>query len=86
VLDAATLAVVDHWRPEAGYLWIGLTIDGRYLMAFGSPSDAEIRAFGNHGPQLTFHDTGSGAAVLVIRSAVQQLGSEPYFPLPRPAR
>jgi hypothetical protein len=85
VLDAATLAVVDHWQPEAEYLWLGLTPDGRYVMAFGSPSSAEIQAHGNYGPLLTFHDAASGAAVLIIRSVVTQLGSEPYFPLQGPA-
>ena len=83
--DADTLAVVGHWVPLATYDSLGITADGRYLMALGLPSPAELAVYGNVGPSMVLHDTGSGEAVAILRRIVTRLDGRPSFLVPRPA-
>ncbi len=80
VLDAETLAIVDHWAPAAVYTAIGLSSDGEWLLAEGAPPPAEIEAYGSHGPTLVIHETSFGGAVrIVMRRLVIEHGGVPFF-------
>jgi hypothetical protein len=80
VLDANTLAIVDHWAPAAVYTAIGLSSDGQWLLAEGPPPSAEVDAYGSHGPTLVIHETSFGGPVrIVMRRLVIEHGGVPYF-------
>jgi hypothetical protein len=79
--DAESLAVLGHWDPVGEYDAVALTPDGRYVIALGDASLAEIQAFGNHGRTIAFHDARTGELGLVIRhdvSARAFLVPEPF--------
>ena len=82
--DAETLAVIGHWVPIATYESLGITADGRYLMALGPPTPVEAATQGNVGPSLVLHDARSGEAVAILRRVPGSLGGVPAFLVPRP--
>jgi hypothetical protein len=75
--DAGSLALDAHWPAAAAYDDVGLTPDGRYLIALGGPNADELGRFGNHGPELVIHDPVDGSIVVILRSLVAAYGGIP---------
>jgi hypothetical protein len=77
VFDAQSLALVAHWPSLAAYRSLGLTNDGRYLIAIGGEGAAELDTFGQHGSELAIHDVADGSAVVILRQLELQFGGTP---------
>jgi hypothetical protein len=80
VFDGRAFALIDRWTALAAYGSIGLSDDGRWLMAAGQPgADADGNP-ANWGSSLTIHDTVDGRPALQLGS----LGVDSQiFQLPR---
>ena len=66
VLDPASFTLVDHWAPAAAYGSIGLSRDGRWMLAVGQP-DADTD--GNNTawpPSVAIHDTRDGRLAVQV--------------------
>ena len=65
VFDARTLAPIDHWVPEADYISIAVSEDGRWVYAAGAPG---VDMAGRSAPfdaSITVHDATDGSVDLV---------------------
>ena len=79
VFDAAGLALVDRWEAVAAYGSIGLSGDGRWLLAIGSPGSDEDANPANWQASITVHDLSDGRPALQLGS----LGTDvPVFQVP----
>ena len=66
VVDAATLAVIDHWPPNADLVSIALSPEGSLLYAAGLPGvDASGATRPGQGASVTVFDTATGQERLV---------------------
>jgi hypothetical protein len=66
VFDAATLANLGHWQPEADYISLGVSSDGSHVYAAGLPwVDAGGRARPDQEASITVHSAGDGTVQVV---------------------
>ena len=72
VFDAAGLALVDRWEAVAAYGSIGLSSDGAWLLAIGSPGSDEDANPADWQASITAHDLSDGRPALQLGS----LGSD----------
>jgi hypothetical protein len=67
VMDANSLALVDHWAAIGSETTVALTPRGDHVIAAGGPSAQELAAGGSHGATVTFHDARGAGISLILR-------------------
>jgi hypothetical protein len=66
VFDARELTLLDRWSPLAGYGSIGLSSDGRWLLAAGGPGADEHGNAADWQASITVHDMSDGHPALQL--------------------
>jgi len=64
VIDARDLTLLDHWAPLAAYESIGLSGDGRWLLAAAIPGVDEAGNAANWQSSITVYDVSDGRPAL----------------------
>lgn len=68
VFDAGRLLLLDRWRPAAAYSNIGVSSDGRWLLAAGTPGGDADGNQANWEASITVHDITDGRPALQFGS------------------
>jgi len=66
VFDGPQLSLLDHWSPLAAYVNIGLSRDGRWLLAAAGPGNDEDGNEASWESSITAHDTSDGHPALQL--------------------
>jgi hypothetical protein len=61
VFDAASLAPLDHWAPQADYISMALSADGRFVYAIGAPGVDPAGHQSAYGSSITVYDAADGS-------------------------
>jgi hypothetical protein len=78
VFDASSFALVDHWPAAAAYSSIGLTADGRWLIAAGQPGVDAAGGAAGWSSSVSIHDTRDGRLSIQLGD----LGEQPILTFP----
>jgi len=74
--DARTLGIVGHWPAAAMYDQVGVTPDGRYVLAVGLEGMTADGLLADWDSSLAIHDAGDGR---VVEQVGQLVGDEGFF-------
>ena len=84
VFDSASLAVLDHWAPQADYISLALNVDGTLVLAAGMPGADAAGIQNDQAASVTIYDAATGAVRAIAGQVQPNAAGWVTFPPPTP--